>query len=196
MEYNTEEINHLIRHRRSVYPKQYDGRIVPRAIVEQILENANWAPNHGKTEPWRFFVFEGKHKNALGEAHAELYKKIMPTDQFNEQKYHKLMANTQAASHIIAICMKRQSTERIPEVEEIEAVACAVQNMYLTATAYGVGCYWSSGGATYAEKFKDYFGLGEKDRLLGFFFLGYTSQEIPDSTRQPIADKVTWVGEV
>lgn len=27
-----------------------------RNIVEQILEAANWAPTHGRTEPWRFVV--------------------------------------------------------------------------------------------------------------------------------------------
>lgn len=29
---------------------------VCRATVEKILEAANWAPTHGKTEPWRFVV--------------------------------------------------------------------------------------------------------------------------------------------
>ncbi len=27
-----------------------------RSIVEAMLEAANWAPTHGKTEPWRFVV--------------------------------------------------------------------------------------------------------------------------------------------
>ena len=43
--------------------------------IEQMLENANWAPNHGKTEPWRFFVFEGDATTQFGKAHADLYKK-------------------------------------------------------------------------------------------------------------------------
>lgn len=27
-----------------------------RSVVETMLEAANWAPTHGKTEPWRFVV--------------------------------------------------------------------------------------------------------------------------------------------
>ena len=27
-----------------------------RSALEQMLEAANWAPTHGKTEPWRFVV--------------------------------------------------------------------------------------------------------------------------------------------
>ena len=32
------------------------GERVSDAEVQQILEAANWAPTHGKTEPWRFAV--------------------------------------------------------------------------------------------------------------------------------------------
>ncbi len=40
------EVDQLIRQRRSVYPKDYTGEIVSDKIISQILENANWAPNH------------------------------------------------------------------------------------------------------------------------------------------------------
>jgi Nitroreductase family len=33
-----------------------NGERVTDAEVQQILEAANWAPTHGKTEPWRFAV--------------------------------------------------------------------------------------------------------------------------------------------
>ena len=52
----------LLRHikaRRSVFPKDYTGEPVPKEVVQSMLEAANWAPTHGKTEPWRFAVFYG-----------------------------------------------------------------------------------------------------------------------------------------
>ena len=63
------------------------------------------------------------------------------------------------SSHIIAVGMKRDEKKSVPEVEEIGAVFCAIQNMYLTATAYGVGAYLSTGGITYFEEAKEFFGL-------------------------------------
>ncbi|MCS6796262.1 MAG: nitroreductase family protein, partial [Raineya sp.] len=95
------------------------------------------------------------------------------------------------ASHIIAIGMKR--SDQVPEIEEIEAVACAVQNMYLTAAAYNIGVYWGSGGITYYPEAKSFFGLGENDKLLGFLYVGHIAKASPDSTRKPIQEKVTWV---
>jgi nitroreductase len=89
--------------------------------------------------------------------------------------------------------MKRDKLERLPEVEEIEAVACAVQNMYLTASALGVGCYWGSGGITYFEEAKPFFGLDEKDRLLGFMYFGIPKSKLQAGKRGPISEKVKWV---
>ena len=51
------EILQLIRRRRSIFPKDYSGAPVPRHLIHRALEAANWAPTHGKTEPWRFVVF-------------------------------------------------------------------------------------------------------------------------------------------
>ncbi len=191
--YNIQEINHLIRHRRSVFPRQYSGKKVDTAIIEQILENANWAPTHGKTEPWRFFVFAEDGLKKFADFQSEMYKSTTAAEKFNPEKYEKMKSEPLQASHIIGIVMQRQKTEKIPEIEEIESVACAVQNMYLTATAYGLGAYWSSGGVTYQTEAKEFFGLGEKDKLLGFFYIGDIAIAPPDVARTPIQNKTTWV---
>jgi len=96
-------------------------------------------------------------------------------------------------SHMIAICMKRDPEESVPVMEEMAAVACAVQNMWLTATAIGVGCYWSTGGVTYDEGAKSFFGLGPKDILMGFMNIGVSDSQDRNSRRGPIHDKVKWV---
>jgi len=193
MQYPIEDINQLIRNRRSVFPVQYQtGKTIPREIIEQLLENANWAPTHGRTEPWRFTVFSGEGLEKLAVFQAGLYQeKAGP--RFDEHKYRKMAETPLLASHVISIGMKRDVTGRIPEVEEIEAVACAVQNMYLTATAYGIGSYWSSGGITAYEEAKPFFSLGEHDRLLGFFYLGYIAKPPAEGFRKPIQEKVNWV---
>ena len=57
MRFNLSEINELIRERRTIYPEQFSTRIVHKEQVELILNNAQWAPTHGNTQPWRFKVF-------------------------------------------------------------------------------------------------------------------------------------------
>jgi hypothetical protein len=65
--------------------------------------------------------------------------------------------------------------------------------MYLTATAYGVGCYWSTGGPTFWEEAKPFFNLGSEDRLLGFLFVGVPKPGEYHSKRTNWEDKVKWM---
>ena len=193
MEFNAQELNKIIRHRRSIFPVSYTDEIIDEDIINQILENAIWAPTHKLTQPWHFTVFSGEGLKKLAGFQADLYK-LSAGDNFDEKQYEKLLNKPLKCSHIIAIGMKRN--EMIPEIEEVEAVACAVQNMYLTATAYKVGAYWGSGGVTYNEEAKSFFGLEKQDKLLGFFFMGIPSIEWPDrGIRKDIDQKVTWVKE-
>lgn len=89
--------------------------------------------------------------------------------------------------------MKRDPKKSVPELEEIGAVYCAVENMYLTATAYGVGAYLSTGGITFYEEAKPFFNLGAEDKLLGFFHVGNTSYVPPVTRRKPVDDVTAWI---
>ncbi|WP_339785744.1 nitroreductase [uncultured Imperialibacter sp.] len=192
--FNTEEFNRLIKHRRSIYTGQFTGEKVDEAVIHQMLENANWAPTHGLTEPWRFTVFTGDGIQKLATFQAELFKKVTTAQgNFNEGKYEGLKTKPLSASHIIGIGMKRDERGKVPEIEEIEAASCAVENMYLTAAAYGVGCYWGSGGITYMDEAKSFFGLGENDKFLGFLFIGVPGSKWPEGKRAPVKEKTTWV---
>lgn len=194
MKFDTRLISDLIKNRRSIYPVHYSGETVDDAIIEEMLENANWAPTHKFTEPWRFTVFTGGGLKKLATFQAELYKKkSMLKGNFEEKKFNMLSTKPLMASHVIAIGMKRDEEERLPESEEISSVACAVQNMHLTATAHGVGAYWGSGGITYLDESKAFFGLGEKDKLLGFFFVGIPKGDWPKGRRKPVSKKISWV---
>ena len=192
--YDTKAISRLIRNRRSVFPAQYSGEVISKNIIEEILENANWAPTHKFTEPWRFTVFSGDGRRELGEYMSDLYKKVATgKGNFDSSMYKKLRGKPLLASHVISIGMKRDELQRVPEIEEIEAVACAVQNMYLTATSHGVGCYWGTGGITYFDEAKSYFDLGVNDKLLGFMFFGIPKSDLQSGRRKPIKSKIRWI---
>lgn len=187
-------VNSLIADRRSVYQAQYSGAKVDDHIIRQMLENANWAPTHKLTEPWRFVVFTGDGIAKLAEFQSSLYKRVATADNtYKEDKFQNLLTKPSLSSHIIAVGMKRDPKKSVPEVEEIGAVFCAVQNMYLTASAYGVGCYLSTGGITFFEEAKPFFDLGPDDKLLGFLHVGTPKGPIPSGKRTSIDQKVKWV---
>lgn len=195
MKYNLSEITAVIKDRRSIKPEEFSSRKVHREVVEDVLNNAIWAPSHGLTQPWRFKVFIDEGLDKLREALPEMYEKTTPADKFNPLKKEKVSKRPDRSSVIIAICMEREEAERIPELEEIQAVACAVQNMYLTCTAYGIGAFWSSPKYVYTQEMKDFLGLKEKDRCLGLFYMGYPEGDWPKSHRKPLEYVTQWIDE-
>lgn len=179
----------LIKKRRSVFPAQYIDKPIDREDIGKILEAANWAPTHKRTEPWRFKILQGESKELLGKF---LSQKYQETEARPKQiKIKKLLQNPKRAGAVIAICMQRDLGESLPEWEEVAATAMAVQNMWLCCTEMGIGCYWSSPGLV---KYMDgFFKMEKGETCLGFFYMGYYDGELPETTRTPIQEKVVWI---
>ncbi len=189
-------VSKIIRNRRTVKPAIMDSQLeVPRELIDELFENANWAPTHGFTEPWRFKVFTGEARHELALQLQKLYTGNTPEDQFRQDKLDKLGRNPLLAPVVIAICMRRGDNPKIPVVEEVEAVACAVQNMHLTACAAGLGAFWSSPPVLDTEGMRDFLGLRDEDSCLGLFYLGWLreGEKWPESIRQPVSEKVEWM---
>jgi nitroreductase len=191
-----DEVNTLISTRRSIFPQSYTGKKVDDAIVTQMLVNATWAPTHKMTQPWRFVVFTGDGIKQLAQSQAGIYRDVTSRDgSFKQDKYDSLLNKPFLSSHIIVVCMVRDPKKSVPEVEEIGAVFCAVENMYLTAHAYGVGCYLSTGGITHFSEAKSLFGLEEDDKVLGFMHVGTPKEHAQGAKRKPVEEVTQWVRE-
>ncbi len=187
--------NALIRRRRTIKPHDMSGRPVESRHLAALLENANWAPTHGMTEPWRFFVFAEAGRERLAAFCQSLYRRLTPEEAFRQDKFDKLGAQPLQAPVVVAIAMKRQAAEKIPEIEEVEAVACAVQNMHLTASALGMAAFWSTPPLVYSDEMRQWLGLGDpRDKCLGFLYLGWPESEAwPEGRRGDLAEKVVHV---
>jgi nitroreductase len=189
--------NALIRRRRTIKPQDMDDRPVDPRLLAAILENANWAPSHGLTEPWRFFVFTGEGRARLADFCQSLYRRLTPDEAFREEKFEKLRTQPLKAPVVVAIGMKRQEGGKIPEIEEVEAVACAVQNMQLTASALGMAAFWATPPLVYSDEMRAWLGLPDpSDKCLGLLYLGWPrSQAWPEGRRGEIAAKVVHVAK-
>ncbi|MDO4229008.1 MAG: nitroreductase family protein [Capnocytophaga sp.] len=163
-----EILNQIIKSRKSVFPAQYTGEELPSDIVEQIVDSANFAPNHKKTYPWRLRTFRKKEKEILGKELMRLYKENTPEDKFSERTYNEIGQKAEKSDTMITISVNFSG--QVPQWEEIAATAMAVQNMYLTCTANGVGCYWGTPG--FISKLKNFLQLEENQECYGIFFMG------------------------
>lgn len=179
-----------ISNRRAVFPVQYNSEAISKEDIKTILEAANWAPTHRRTEPWRFKVFHGESLKTLSDFLGKKYEETVTP--YSEFKHKKVMEKPLQSGCVIAICMQRDPNESVPEWEEVASTAMAVQNMWLTAHEMGIGAYWSS------PALRNYLGeltaMEAGERCLGFFYMGRYDGELPAGERKTsISEKTVWV---
>lgn len=188
------EVSNVIQQRRSIKPESFSNQRIDDHHIEEILNNAIWAPTHGRTEPWHFYVFSEGSRAKLGTHLADAYKSITPEESFDENKYIQLVQRPFLASHVILVAMIRGTNAKIPKSEEMMACACAVQNMLLSATSLGIGSFWGTPQLLQTASFRSHFSLKEEDEFIGLVYLGHHSDTplIPGKRSHTSKEKTTF----
>ncbi|WP_316823494.1 nitroreductase [Pedobacter gandavensis] len=190
MEKEIDILSSIIQRRRSIFPNSYTEQEIPVALINQVLESANYAPTHKLTEPWRFTVFRNEGKMKLAAELARLYKEATPEHLFLQKKFDSILEKGRQANCIITLNAALH-TDKVPEWEELAALACAVQNMALTAEALNIGAYWSSPGMI--DALGSFLELEKNEKCFGLFYMGYHNESPRAAKRTPMAAKVKWV---
>jgi nitroreductase len=191
-----EILSQIIRHRRTVKPVLMNGKAIPEDDIKRILSLADWAPNHGRTEPWRFFIFGGDQRLFFGQKHADMYKEFTAEPEFEQKKYDALKNNPVHASHVIVAAMKRGSNPKIPAIEEYAATAASIQNVLLGAQSLGIAAMWNTGGMAHYPPMKEFLDLGDEDEVLAILYLGYSDAQVADVPRKiSMEEKLFWSGD-
>ncbi len=194
MNISLSQLSELIQNRRAIAPKFFlTGKPVEREVIEQLLANANWAPTHKRTEPWRFKVFHtAESRQRLSNYLSAFYQKNTPEELFSQEKMDAAGANPLRAGAVIALVLRPDPLANLPEFEEIASLAMAVQNMWLSCAAIGLAGFWSSPKpALEADALLE---LEAGERCLGFFYLAW--HELPAEVvgkRGDVTAKTTWM---
>ncbi len=164
--------------------------------VERILEAATHAPNHHKVEPWKFIVLAGKAREELGMVMARsLAARLGDTsDEKVQAKLDKERNKPLRSPVVIVVAAEQPRRSNVLEIENVEAVAAAAQNMLLIIEDMGLACIWRTGDAAYDPCVKEWLGLAPDDHIVSFLYLGYPA--IPRVERSSISfeKKTTWLG--
>jgi len=154
----------------------------PLEAVERAIEAATWAPNHHLTEPWRFHVLTGVARTAIAAAAGE----TLPAEKATTEEREAMRAKFERAPVLVVVTQAGGSADAVRDLEDYAACACATQNLLLAAHAQGLAARWSTGKLAHSEGVRRYLGLGERDRIVAFVYLGYAATEVaPEPRRSP-----------
>jgi nitroreductase len=164
---------------------------VPRKVVEKLLSAAVQAPNHYKVRPWRFVVLTGKGRERLGEVMAQSLQEKHP--EYPPEAFEKQRTKPLRSPLLIAVGVDKPSEEKVIEIENVCAVAAAVENLLLAAHAEGLGAKWRTGDAAYDPRVKRFLGFEADQHLIGFLYIGYPEAAFPAPNRPSFKDHVVWI---
>lgn len=185
----------------SIHDRRSIGRVkgdpVPKEMIHQLLDAAVWAPNHCRTEPWRFVVMTGEGRNVLGRAYttiaSEKIKELEAAEALEVLKKEENKAFR--APLVIAVSVSPSTDPKVERIEEFAAVHAAIQNMLLTAHSLGLASVWRSGDPMYHPVMKRAFELSDSDELVGLLYIGFPLDNMPE-IRIPepsYVDKTRWL---
>lgn len=170
----------ILRTRRTIGSFQAD--CPPRALVLAALESAIWAPNHKKTEPWRFTHLGPEAVRQIIDLNAELVaEKKGPEEAAKKHRQWSVVPGW-----LLVTC--QNADDPFQQQEDYAACCCAIQNLTLSLWCRGIGSKWSTGNVVRHPKFAEIARFNpQQECVVGLIWYGYP-QTVPTQSRSPLPE--------
>lgn len=171
---------------------EFTGAAVEAAVLERVLSAAHCAPSVGMSQPWDFVLVRSSQTLDAFAAHVEDERELFASSLEGER------ADTFARIKVegiresgLGVVVGYDPTRGGPQVLGRHAIAdaglysvvCAIQNLWLAATAEGLGVGWVS---FYREEFlRDMVGMPGHVRPVAWLCVGAVAglPDVPDLER-------------
>jgi nitroreductase len=177
--------------RASVAPRLLMEPAPDDAQLDQILDAALRAPDHGNLKPARFILVRGAARGRFGDLLAEALRRRQPDAP--EVLVERFRSWPQVPPLLIAIAARVRSGHAVPEIEQILSAGASVMNLLNAAHALGFAGMWVTGPSAYDPHVVRALGLDDGDKLLGFVGLGTPAPAARVAPRRP--DRQPFVSE-
>lgn len=185
--------------------RRYRPEPVPDEILTRVLEAGHAAPSVGHSQPWRFIVVtraQTRERAAVMADRARIAQAAQMTpDRGRRLLDLQLEGIREAPVGVVVACDRRVAAAGVlgratfPDAD-LWSCACAVENMWLTARALGLGMGWVT--LFRPEELADLLHLPDGVETLGWLCLGWPDERPPApglernawSRRIPLAEVV------
>lgn len=177
---------------RVMLPRVDTERRVSRDEIEELIELAVRAPNHHRTDPWRFYVVTGDALEKIAQAMAD---EAVEGGAEAVRAIDDARAKVARAPVIVVFtCVPDSENPKVVEAEETVSVAMAMENFLIGAFAKGLGAMLRTGPAAYHPSMRQHLDLQMNETVVGLVYLGYPVADRPRTERRPAAELTRWLG--
>ena len=187
----------LVRARRSV--RHFRPDPVPRAVVEELIAAAGWAPSPHGRQPWRFAVVTRQAaKEALADAMGETWVEQLSLDGQDRAIVAARLAGSRrrllTTPVLIVPCLYTADLDVYPdparqtaeELMAVQSLGAAIQNLLLAASDRGLDTGWMCAPLFCPEIVRDALGLAPPLAPHAIITLGWAAQEPKRRGRLPV----------
>jgi nitroreductase len=179
----------LMRRRRSVAPHLLSGPGPSGAEIDELLAVAVRVPDHGRLVPWRFILFEGAARDAIGEIIAKAYRADNP--EADATRIGLERGRLARAPLVVAVVSSVRPHVKIPDWEQVMSAGAAAMNLVLAANAKGFSTSWLTEWYAYDRRVLDAMGLEPGERIAGFVHIGRPAEPPVERDRPDLAKIVS-----
>lgn len=200
-------LSEIIRERRSI--RKYQDKDIPQEVLNELLEDALWAPSGTNRQNWDIYVVKGEKKEKLLEGIIVASEIMKPNlEKLFPEKMVKLTMNffktLGGAPVLLLVYMPKMNYEIRNDMSSLEkfqaeyerftnslSAAALIQNMLLLAHNKGLGTCWMTAPKNAEDQINEEMGLTDKE-LVSIITLGYPDQSPPAPPRK--GEKIHWLG--
>ncbi|MBS0344346.1 MAG: nitroreductase family protein [Proteobacteria bacterium] len=177
--------------RRSVSPRRQAWPGPSEAQLQQMVQAALRAPDHGRKLPWRLIEFDDSRRGELAQLFED--EKRRRTPNASAQDVERARAHATQTPAMLAFVVRPEPDAAVPEHEQWLSAGAALGNLLLAAHAMGFGAIVLSGDRCKDDILRQALGVAQGETLAGFVSIGMTASPVPPAA--PIdVDRVlsTW----
>jgi F420 biosynthesis protein FbiB-like protein len=190
-----------VRERRSI--RRFRDEPVPRALVEEVLQQAQWAPSPHNSQPWRFTVlFHSKDKRRLADAMGAQLAVELESDGLppaaRDQQVERSRERISAAPVVVLCSLAREGLVVYPDGRRndlefqmaVQSVGAVLQTVFLLAATRGLGSCWMAAPMYCPGVVRDVLSLPDEVVPQALVLLGYPAAPGKVRERRPFEEVV------
>lgn len=178
--------------RRSI--RKFQDRIIPKEVVEQLIELSTKAPSGKNRQPWRFVILEDKKKDEL----VSLMTIITQTLKEKGINIGSCEISAKAMNEAPVVILVFNAFSKVEEdynhyrlLTDTQSIGASIQTMLLAAKELGLGSLWICDIFYLHEEICSW--LNRKDELIAAIAIGYADESPYPRPRKPWREVTEWM---
>ena len=149
--------------------------------IATMLRVASRVPDHGRLAPFRFILYRGDARIAIGEKLAALA--VKREGELAPARVEQERTRFARAPLVIGVVFVPKPNPKIPQWEMFLSAGMAAMNLIIAAGALGYGANLITNWYSDVEEGRAILGLAPEERVVGFVHIGNHSGEIVERPR-------------